>query len=201
MIPGDDPLNVAEGREALLLARSSLEHFVLKGEPLKISAPFTRGLALPCGAFVSLHTIDGMLRGCIGHMVGDGPLGELIVELAVAAGTRDPRFRPVTAGELPDLCYEISVLTPMKPIKPEDVKPGVHGLYVRKGANSGVLLPQVATEWGWSREEFLEHTCGKAGLAPDAWKDADTEILAFTAQVFSEDPAPQSAPGESVQSK
>lgn len=201
MNPDHGPLTPQEGREALRLARSSLEHFVLKGEPLKPASPFAGEFAQPYGAFVSLHTRDGMLRGCIGHMVGDGPLGELVIELAVAAGTRDPRFPPASAGELPDLCYEISVLSPMTPIDAQDVRPGVHGLYMRRGAQSGVLLPQVATEWSWSREEFLEHTSAKAGLAPDAWKDAGTEILAFTAQVFSEDcPDPLESP-ESTQNK
>lgn len=179
-------LSAAEGREALALARSSLESWVCEGRKLT-PAKFSGGLAQPCGAFVTLHTRDGSLRGCIGHMIGDGPVGELIAELGIAAGTQDPRFEPVTAAELANLSYEISVLTPMVPTPAAAVTPGVHGLYVRRGRKSGVLLPQVATEWGWDRDEFLSETCQKAGLPGDAWQQAGTEILTFTAQIFSED--------------
>ncbi|MBZ0135978.1 MAG: AmmeMemoRadiSam system protein A [Planctomycetes bacterium] len=179
-------LNSAEGREALNLARRSLEHFVRTGKRLKLEAKPTGGLQLPCGAFVSLHTLDGALRGCIGHMIGDGPLYELLIELGVSAGTRDPRFAPVTAAELDDLVYEISVLSPMRAATADAVIPGVHGLYIRRGQISGVLLPQVAVEWKWDREAFLEQTCHKAGLPGDAWRDPDTQIMTFTAQVFRE---------------
>jgi uncharacterized protein len=181
------PLNDEEGRQALKLARRSLEHFVREGRPLKLETPPGGGLALPCGAFVSLHTKDGALRGCIGHMIGDGPLWELLIELAVSAGTRDPRFAPVTAHELANLVYEVSVLSPMQRAKPDDVTPGVHGLYIRHGRHSGVLLPQVATQWGWDRQTFLTETCHKAGLPGDAWRDPATEIRTFTAQIFTED--------------
>ncbi|MBX3461120.1 MAG: AmmeMemoRadiSam system protein A [Planctomycetes bacterium] len=189
MTQGAAPLTPEECSRALELARASLDHYVRTGMLLKPRQPFTGGLALPCGAFVSLHTQGGELRGCIGHMEGEGPLGELILELAVAAGTRDSRFEPVTESELPDLVYEISVLTPMQPIDPADVTPGVHGLYIRRGRHGGVLLPQVATEWGWDRETFLDQTCRKAGLPPGAWREPGTEVLAFTAQVVSEDPS------------
>ncbi|MBK8205796.1 MAG: AmmeMemoRadiSam system protein A [Planctomycetes bacterium] len=188
------PLSASEGREALSLVRSSLEHFILNGRMLRPAKPFAGGFAMPCGAFVSLHTRDGALRGCIGHMQGDGPLGELLLELAVSAGTRDSRFPVVTKQELPDLVYEVSVLTPMVATDPADVVPGVHGLYVRRGNRSGVLLPQVATEWGWDREEFLAHTCNKAGLPADAWRQPGTEVLTFTAQVVSEDPESRAGP-------
>jgi AmmeMemoRadiSam system protein A len=176
-----------EGAEALKLVRRSLEHFVRTGEMLKVEEPFGGGLDSPCGAFVSLHTKDGQLRGCIGHMIGDGPLGELLIELAVKAGTDDPRFPAVTEDELGNLHYEISVLSPMKRTDAESVTPGVHGLYIRHGWASGVLLPQVAVEWKWDREQFLAHTCEKAGLPMDAWRDPDTEIHTFTAQIFSEE--------------
>ncbi len=188
------PLSASERRDALLLVRSSLEHFIANGRMLTPAKPFTGGLALPCGAFVSLHTRAGDLRGCIGHMQNEGPLGDLLLELAVAAGTRDSRFPAVTKHELPELVYEVSVLTPMVPADPADVVPGVHGLYIRRGHRSGVLLPQVATEWGWDREEFLAHTCHKAGLAADAWKQPGTEVLSFTAQVVSEEPESPSGP-------
>jgi len=179
-------LSHEEGRQALALARQSLETWVRTGRVLAPQKPFSGGLAEHCGAFVSLHTRAGALRGCIGHMIGDGPVGELLIELAIAAGTRDTRFEPVNERELEDLVYEISILSPMRRTAAEEVRPGMHGLYIRRGRNSGVLLPQVATEWGWGREEFLGETCRKAGLPMDAWQDPRTEISTFTAQVFHE---------------
>jgi len=178
------PLTPEEGRQALDLVRRSLEHHVVTGGRLTLAKPFTGGLAEHLGAFVTLRTSRGELRGCIGHMTSDQPLGELLSELAVSAGTRDPRFPPVRRHELEGLHYDISVLSPMQPTAPKDVKPGVHGLYVRRGSRSGVLLPQVATEWGWDRETFLAQTCRKAGLPEDAWRDPETEILTFIAQVI-----------------
>lgn len=178
------PLTEEEGRETLELARRSLEHYIRTGEMLELEHPPVGGLALPCGAFVSLHTKGDELRGCIGHMVGEGSVRDLILELAVAAGTRDSRFVPVRESELPELVYEVSVLAPMRATRADAVVPGVHGLYVRRGMRSGVLLPQVAREWNWDRETFLANTCQKAGLPADAWRDPDTEILTFTAQVF-----------------
>src|SRR5688572_28511857 len=102
------PLTEAEGREALQLARRSLESWLRYAAYLKLGKPFTGALAKSCGVFVTLYSRDGNLRGCIGHMVGDGPVGELVIELALASGTRDPRFVPVSELELPDLVYEIS---------------------------------------------------------------------------------------------
>jgi AmmeMemoRadiSam system protein A len=180
-----NPLTDLEAREALVLARRSLESWVKSRKRLK-TGPLSGGLASPCGAFVTLHTRDGRLRGCIGHMIGDGPVGELIAQLAVASGTQDPRFAPVTEADLPGLVYEVSVLSPMVVTSAAKVAPGTHGLHIRRGNHAGVLLPQVAVEWGWSREEFLAETCRKAGLAEDAWRQPGTEIRTFTAQVFSE---------------
>ena len=181
-----DSLSDEEGRKALGLARDSLESWVRNGRKLKHETVWTGSLGESYGAFVTIHRKDCSLRGCIGHMVGDGPLGELIIELGIAAGIHDPRFEPVVESELPDLEYEISVLSPMRRTTADQVKPGVHGLLVRNAGHSGVLLPQVAQEWGWGREEFLGETCRKAGLPMDAWKDPTTEIYTFTAQIFSE---------------
>jgi AmmeMemoRadiSam system protein B/AmmeMemoRadiSam system protein A len=137
------------------------------------------------GAFVTLHK-DGKLRGCIGHIRGEKPLVRTVVEMAEAAAFHDPRFPPVTTAELEKLEYEISVLTPLRRItKVEEVEVGTHGIYMKRDSSSGLLLPQVATEWGWDRTTFLERTCTKAGLAKDAWKDKDTEIYIFSADVFS----------------
>jgi len=176
----------AEGRELLRLARASLEAWVRERRRIRPPEPLTGALARPLGAFVSLHTRERDLRGCIGHMQPSGPLAEEVIELAVAAGVHDARFEPLTVGELGNLIYEVSVLSPMKPIRTRDVKPGVHGLYIRRAGYSGVLLPQVATDHGWDREIFLEHTCMKAGLPPDAWRNPETQVCAFTAQVVSE---------------
>jgi AmmeMemoRadiSam system protein A len=108
--------------------------------------------------------------------------------MAEAAAFQDPRFPPVSSQELGQLDYEISVLTPLRRIKDvEEIQVGIHGIYLKRGGSSGLLLPQVATEWGWDRTTFLEHTCTKAGLPEDAWKDRKTEIYIFSADVFSPD--------------
>jgi len=136
------------------------------------------------GAFVSLHK-KGQLRGCIGYIEGRGPLHKTIEEMAAAAAFQDPRFNPVTEMDLEDLDIEISVLTPLKRIADVDeIEVGKHGIYIKKGWCSGLLLPQVAAEYGWDRKAFLEHTCQKAGLTSDAWKDRETEIYIFSADIF-----------------
>jgi uncharacterized protein (TIGR00296 family) len=129
--------------------------------------------------------MEGELRGCIGFPYPTKPLATAVQEAAVAAALYDPRFPAVRAEELSLLEVESSVLTEPKPLSPRQVEVGVHGLIVRKGAKSGLLLPQVALEYRWGREEFLGQTCVKAGLEPDAWK-AGAEIFGFEAQVFSE---------------
>jgi len=136
------------------------------------------------GAFVSLHK-RGELRGCIGYIEGQGPLHKTIEKMAEAAAFQDPRFPPVTEKEIPELDIEISVLTPLKKITDiNEIEVGKHGIYIKKGWYSGLLLPQVATEYGWDRKTFLEHTCQKAGLPSNAWKDKDTEIYIFSADIF-----------------
>jgi len=136
------------------------------------------------GAFVTINK-KGQLRGCIGYIEGRGPLHKTIEEMADAAAFRDPRFTPVTERELPDLEIEISVLTPLRKITDvREIEVGKHGIYIRKGWLSGLLLPQVATEYGWDRQTFLEHTCQKAGLPSNAWKDKETEIFTFSADIF-----------------
>jgi hypothetical protein len=136
------------------------------------------------GAFVTIHK-RGQLRGCIGYIEGRGPLHKTIEEMAEAAAFRDPRFTPVKEKELPELELEISVLTPLKKIKDvNEIQVGKHGIYIKKGWYSGLLLPQVATEYGWDRQTFLEHTCQKAGLPSNAWKEKETEIYIFSADIF-----------------
>jgi AmmeMemoRadiSam system protein B/AmmeMemoRadiSam system protein A len=136
------------------------------------------------GAFVTINK-KGSLRGCIGHIKGVKPLYKSVEEMAEAAAFQDPRFPPVTKKELKDLEIEISALTPFKQITDvSEIEVGKHGLYIEKGFYSGLLLPQVATEYGWDRDTFLEHTCRKAGLPPDAWKDKETRIYIFSADIF-----------------
>lgn len=142
----------------------------------------------PQGAFVSLKTRGkGELRGCIGHVEGNQPLVETIRRVAVAAATEDPRFPPVTPEELDALRLEISVLSPLEPIRPEDVEVGQHGLLLRFRGRSGLLLPQVPIAQRWDRETFLDYTCRKAGLPPGSWRDSECELLGFTAIVFGEE--------------
>ena len=140
-----------------------------------------------CGCFVTLKN-QGQLRGCIGQFTSEIPLIELVVEMAKASATGDPRFLadPITEAELNQLDVEISVLSPLERTnEPLSLRLGVDGIYIKKGSASGCFLPQVATETGWSKEEFLSYCCAhKAGLSPDAWKDAETEVYLFTAEVF-----------------
>ena len=137
------------------------------------------------GAFVSLHH-RGDLRGCIGQPEPPGSLGEVIVRCARAAALEDPRFTPVQPDELPALDVEVSVLTPPVPVAdPSTIVVGRHGLIVSRDGRRGLLLPQVAVEWGWTREEFLAQTCRKAGLPLDAWRQG-AEVFAFEAEIFSE---------------
>ncbi len=136
------------------------------------------------GAFVTIHK-RGQLRGCIGYIEGQGPLHKTIERMAEAAAFKDPRFTPVKENELPELELEISVLTPLKRITDvNEIQVGKHGIYIVKGMWAGLLLPQVATEYGWDRQTFLEHTCQKANLPSNAWKEKDTEIYIFSADIF-----------------
>jgi AmmeMemoRadiSam system protein A len=139
-----------------------------------------------CGAFVTIHN-KGNLRGCIGNIIGDSPLWETIRKMAVEASRNDPRFPPVTEDELEEIDIEISVISPFEKVEDiEQIRIGEHGIFLRQGYYQGLLLPQVATEYGWSRKEFLEHTCMKAGLKKDCYRDARCEIFIFSAMVFGE---------------
>ena len=136
------------------------------------------------GAFVTLNK-DGRLRGCIGNIVGTRPLIETVAQMARAAALEDPRFPAVKTAEMQDITFEISVLTPIRKLESvEEIVIGRDGLIISRGWKRGLLLPQVATEYGWDRETFLSHTCRKAGLPLDAWKDDDTTMEIFSAEVF-----------------
>lgn len=136
------------------------------------------------GAFVTLKK-RGHLRGCIGYIKAVKPLWETVQEMAMAAAFHDPRFPSLKFEELKELSFEISVLSPLQRIKNiNDIEVGKHGLYIVRGYNSGLLLPQVAVEYGWDRETFLGETCYKAGLPPQSWRDKETEIYIFSADYF-----------------
>ena len=138
----------------------------------------------PRGAFVTLH-LQGGLRGCIGMIEAVKPLAETIQEMAYSAAFCDPRFRPLTPQEFQDIALEISVLSPLQRLKNiDEIQVGKHGLYMRQGSCRGLLLPQVATEYKWDRETFLQQTCHKACLPAMAWKDPQTEIYLFSADIF-----------------
>jgi len=174
--PDDQALLKQIAREAISCA--------LEGRSYAVPGPLPEILKTPCGAFVTL-TIDHELRGCIGHITASDPLADTVREVAVAAAFDDPRFSPVTSKEWPRVDLEVSVLTPLERVTDiQAITPGVHGLYIRRGLRSGLLLPQVATEYGWDRTTFLEQTCRKAGLRKTDWKEPDTEIYWFRAQVF-----------------
>ena len=137
------------------------------------------------GAFVTLKR-RGQLRGCIGTLECRGTLPEEVARVAVSAAREDPRFEPVRPSELADLDVEVSVLGPLEPIDPLDpgaIEIGCHGLVVEQGWRRGLLLPQVATEWGWDRETFLSQTCAKAGLPHDCWRSG-ARVYRFAADVF-----------------
>lgn len=169
----------------LKIARESIEAG-LAGEEMPRPEIESATLKEKRGAFVTLKK-GSRLRGCIGFIEGRKPLYETVEEMAQAAAFRDPRFSPVREDELKDLDIEVSALTPLKRIHDVgEIEVGRHGIYLVKGYHSGLLLPQVATEYGWDRTTFLKETCVKAGLPEDAWEDPDTQIFIFSATVFGE---------------
>jgi AmmeMemoRadiSam system protein B/AmmeMemoRadiSam system protein A len=181
------PLTADQKKRLLAIARQTIYAYVKTGKTMDVQEKDPR-LLKEEGAFVTLHR-QGQLRGCIGNILGSGPLFLTVRDMAIASATQDPRFRPVGLDELDQLELEISVLSKPWRIKdPNDIELGVHGVIVSKGPfNRGLFLPQVATEQGWSREQFLSYLCSeKAGLPADAWKDPSVIIEIFTAQVFSE---------------
>ncbi len=174
-----------ERKEALLgLARHTLEAYLRDGTmpSFETEDPVLRR---PAGAFVTLRK-GGELRGCIGRLRADTPLYRVVQEMAVAAATEDPRFPPLTRQELDAVALEISVLSPFRRVTdPAWIEVGTHGLLLIKGGSQGLLLPQVAVEEGWGREEFLDGVCRKAGLSAGCWREGAT-LYTFTAQVFGE---------------
>lgn len=178
-------LTPEERAELLRIARRSIKE-KLEGRTWNPEKPLTERLSKKQGAFVTLHE-NGMLRGCIGYIVGIKSLYLTVAEMARQAAFGDPRFRSLEVGEFDLVDIEITVLSPLRKISdPSEVEIGKHGLLVRRGLYQGVLLPQVPVEECWDRETFLAHTCRKAGLPPSAWKEEGTELFVFTGEVFGE---------------
>lgn len=172
--------------ELLAIARKSVEFTVQNRQVYTPQPSSSEMLNQEAGAFVTI-TKGGNLRGCIGYTAAVKPLYLTVRDTAELAALRDPRFRPVTSGELPQLAYEISVLSPLRRVTDiEQIKVGEHGLLIKNGSSEGLLLPQVPVEQHWGRERFLEETCAKAGLRSNCWKEENTDIFSFTATVFAE---------------
>jgi len=175
--------SAAERQLLIRLAHESIQA-TLEERDLDLTPP-TEHLAEPRGAFTTLH-LGAQLRGCIGYVNPTDSLYKTVGDTARAAAFDDPRFEPVTLSETPKLKVEISVLSPLQPIQPDEVVIGRHGLVVTQGNHRGLLLPQVAPEWEWDRETFLAQTCLKAGLPADAWQHG-AQLQGFTAEVFGEE--------------
>jgi len=186
--------NIDKNEKNILLvqARETIAAELEGRKPIypKIEISEDSNLYKPCGAFVTLHTIKGIrsLRGCIGRMTANLPLIETVRLMAREAAFGDPRFPPLKKDELSYCQIEISALSPMTPCPdPRKVEVGVHGLYLRRGGRSGVLLPQVPVEQGWNLDQYLDYICIKAGLPEGSYNAPDAELLTFTAIVFGEE--------------
>lgn len=174
-----------ERRQLLNIARESIVAMVSTAtvRPLEVKS---EKLHQKLGCFVTIK-MSGKLRGCIGNFISEKPLYLLVQEMAIAAATKDPRFYPMKKADLEHFTIEISVLSPRQKISSlEEIHVGTHGIYLERNFHRGVLLPQVATEYGWDRDMFLQQTSLKAGMGKDDWKE-NTEIYIFSAEVFNED--------------
>ncbi|MDH4123549.1 MAG: TIGR00296 family protein [Thermoplasmata archaeon] len=183
----------ADGEKAVRAARMIVESYVNKRKLTNLDLP--EEFSENGGVFVTLKTHpDEELRGCIGYPEPIMPLRDALIDSAISAASRDPRFPPVSSAELPELTVEVSLLTPPEPINvsnPDEllskVKIGEDGLIAERGWTRGLLLPQVPVEWNWGVEEFLRETCRKAGMSREAWRDPETKFYKFQAEVFSEE--------------
>jgi uncharacterized protein (TIGR00296 family) len=186
-------LSDSDGVLLVKTARQAVTEFLSNGNQIRLEAELEKKFSFDSGVFVTLNKSDG-LRGCIGFPMPEKKLSRAIVEGAIAAATEDPRFPPVTTKELDDIMFEVTVLTPPMEIDVSDpmeyltkIKVGRDGLIIRHSFYSGLLLPQVPGEYGWSVEEFLQHTCHKAGLEKDFWKSGKAKIEKFEGIVFKEE--------------
>jgi uncharacterized protein (TIGR00296 family) len=190
-------LTQEEGEFLLKLARNTVETYLKDGKILKPPKDTPQKLFTKCGVFVTINTQHGSekeLRGCIGYPYPTAPLVEAVIDSAINASTKDPRFDSMKLKELDQVVFEVSVLTPPEKVETDDpkeyvkhIKVGEDGLIIERGHRKGLLLPQVPVEWGWQEEEFLCQCCMKAGLPPDIWLTKDAIIYKFRAIIFDEE--------------
>jgi uncharacterized protein (TIGR00296 family) len=190
-------LSLEEGKFLIHLARNAVKTYLETGKTVKAPENTPKKMFERCGVFVTLNSLkngEKNLRGCIGYPYPTSPLVEAVIDSAVNAATRDPRFYPLSLSELGKVVFEVSVLTPPEAVEVENpkeylskIKVGKDGLIVEKGAFKGLLLPQVPVEWGWCEEEFLCHCCVKAGIPPDSWLTKGVKIYRFYAIIFEEE--------------
>ncbi len=189
----DTQLSDSDGVVLVKTARKAVTEFLSNGNRIKLESDLKEKFSFNSGVFVTLNNPDG-LRGCIGFPMPEKKLSHAIVEGAIAAATEDPRFPSVKTNELNDIVFEVTVLTPPIEIDVSDpmeylekIKVGRDGLIIRHSFSSGLLLPQVPVEYGWNVEEFLQHTCEKAGLSRDTWKNESVKIEKFEGIIFKEE--------------
>jgi len=189
----DTQLSDSDGVFLVKTARKAVTEFLSNGNRMKLESDLEEKFSFNSGVFVTLNNPDG-LRGCIGFPMPEKKLSHAIIEGAIAAATEDPRFPSVKTNELNDIVFEVTVLTPPIEIDVYDpmeylekIKVGRDGLIIRHSFSSGLLLPQVPVEYGWNTEEFLQHTCEKAGLARDTWKNESVKIEKFEGIIFKEE--------------
>ena len=189
----DIQLSDSDGVFLVKTARKAVTEFLSNGNRIKLESDIEEKFSFNSGVFVTLNNPDG-LRGCIGFPMPEKKLSHAIVEGAIAAATEDPRFPSVKTNELNDIVFEVTVLTPPVEIDVSDpmeylekIKVGRDGLIIRHSFSSGLLLPQVPVEYGWNVKEFLQHTCEKAGLARDTWKNESVKIEKFEGIIFKEE--------------
>ncbi len=190
-------LGLDEGKFLVQLVRNAVKEYLKTGKTVKVPDDAPKKLFERCGVFVTLNSLkngEKTLRGCIGYPYPTNPLVEAVIDSAINAATQDPRFSPLSLGELGKVVFEVSVLTPPEAVVAENlkeyvakIKVGEDGLIIEKGIYKGLLLPQVPVEWGWCEEEFLCHCCIKAGLPPDSWLTKGAKIYKFQAIVFEEE--------------
>jgi uncharacterized protein (TIGR00296 family) len=190
-------LTLEEGKFLIRLARNTVKTYLETGKIFKPPENTPANLLEHCGVFVTINTLkkgEKHLRGCIGYPYPTSPLVEAVIDSAISAATRDPRFYPLSSSELGNVIFEVSVLTPPETVEVKNpkeylanIKVGEDGLIVEKGPYKGLLLPQVPVEWRWCEEEFLCQCCMKAGLPPDSWLTKGTKIYRFHALVFEEE--------------
>jgi len=189
----DTQLSDSDGVVLVKTARKAVTEFLSNGNRIKLESDIEEKFSFNSGVFVTLNNPDG-LRGCIGFPMPEKKLSHAIIEGAIAAATEDPRFPSVKTNELNDIVFEVTVLTPPVEIDVSDpteylekIKVGRDGLIIRHSFSSGLLLPQVPVEYGWNVEEFLQHTCEKAGLSRDTWKNESVKIEKFEGIIFKEE--------------